>query len=97
MDLDDIDVGNVSELRPLCAFQTAEGGSFHTNPIVYRGVMCLTTRAETIDLDAGSCRVRWRVDHVPGGQANRGVALNATTGRVMWERRKRIGIPVLLQ
>jgi alcohol dehydrogenase (cytochrome c) len=53
---------NARSLRPTCRYELGDLYSFHTNPIVYRGVMYLTTTYATIALDAVTCRVRWRHD-----------------------------------
>ena len=102
VDLTGIDRQNVGTLR-----QAGELRPFHTNPIVYRGTMYLTTSRSTIALDAVTCRVRWRHDWRPKARENwaqnRGVAvkagkvirgtsdgyllaLDAETGRLLWER-----------
>ncbi|PYN62691.1 MAG: pyrrolo-quinoline quinone, partial [Candidatus Rokuibacteriota bacterium] len=107
VDLTGIDRQNVGSLRPVCLYQAGELRPFHTNPIVYRGTMYLTTSRSTIALDAVTCRVRWRHDWRPKARENwaqnRGVAvkagkvirgtsdgyllaLDAETGRLLWER-----------
>ena len=63
--LDQVTPANAHQLRPVCAYQGAMPRAFHTNPLVYRGVMYLTTRYETVALDAGTCRLRWKHDHDP--------------------------------
>jgi alcohol dehydrogenase (cytochrome c) len=77
--LDQINLRNANELRPVCAYQAAVPESFYTNPLVYQGTMYLTTRFETLAIDARTCRLRWKRDHYPTGrpyvQANRGVAI----------------------
>jgi alcohol dehydrogenase (cytochrome c) len=60
VDLGQITASNAPRLRPVCAFQASDVGSFQANPIVYRGVMYVTTRFSTIALDAATCRERWR-------------------------------------
>lgn len=54
-------------------------GHFQTNPIVYQGVMYITTPHATIALDAASCRPRWKHVWEPKDRDvwpwNRGVAL----------------------
>jgi len=98
---------NARSLRAVCLYQAGELRPFHTNPIVYRGTMYLTTSRSTITLDAATCRVRWRHDWRPRARENwsqnRGVAvkagkvirgtpdgyllaLDAETGRLLWER-----------
>ena len=84
--LSEINRSNVSQLRPVCLYQPSEPGSFQTGPIVYDGVMYLTTPHQTVALDAASCRPLWKhVWEVQGLEAwagtNRGVALK--DGRVV--------------
>jgi alcohol dehydrogenase (cytochrome c) len=77
--LDQINSHNANQLRPVCAYQAAVSESFYTNPLVYQGIMYLTTRFETLAIDARTCRLRWKRDHYPNGkprvQANRGIAI----------------------
>jgi alcohol dehydrogenase (cytochrome c) len=77
--LDEINRSNVHRLSPVCHFQAGGTRPFHTHPIVYRGVMYVTTTYSTIALDAATCSVRWRHDWQPKAQENwpqqRGVAL----------------------
>src|ERR1700728_895930 len=63
--LDQINPRNANELRPVCAYQAAVPESFYTNPLVYRGTMYLTTRFETLAIDARTCRLRWKRDPYP--------------------------------
>jgi alcohol dehydrogenase (cytochrome c) len=51
---------NAGSLRPACMFQAGDTKAFHNNPIVYRGVMYITTTYSTIAIDATNCRVKWR-------------------------------------
>jgi alcohol dehydrogenase (cytochrome c) len=59
-DLKQITPANARSLRAVCAYQVSDVGSFQTSPIVYRGVMYLTTRYSTVAIDAATCRERWR-------------------------------------
>jgi alcohol dehydrogenase (cytochrome c) len=98
---------NASSLRPACVFETHELRPFYTSPLVYRGIMYLTSSQSTIALDAATCRVQWRHDWTPKARRNwpqsRGLALkegvlirgttdgyllalDALTGRLLWER-----------
>ena len=70
VDVTRIDRQNVGSLRPVCLYQAGELRPFHTNPIVYRGTMYLTTSRSTIALDAVTCRVRWRHDWRPKAREN---------------------------
>ena len=107
VDLKQINRDNAASLRPVCLYQAGDTNTFHTNPLVYQGVMYLTTATSTIALDANNCQVRWRHDWKakgkPGWLSQRGVALkdgvvvrgthdgyllalDAVTGKVIWER-----------
>jgi alcohol dehydrogenase (cytochrome c) len=83
VDLTEINRENAQTLRPVCVYQAADLRPFHTHPIVYRGVMYLTTPQATIALDAATCRVRWRHFWRPKARENwpqnRGVALKDGT------------------
>ena len=68
--LDEINRSNVHRLSPVCHFQAGGTQPFHTHPIVYRGVMYVTTTYSTIALDAATCGVRWRHDGKPKAQEN---------------------------
>jgi alcohol dehydrogenase (cytochrome c) len=78
VDIAEINRSNVHSLSPVCRFQAGDLHPFHTNPLVYRGVMYVTTTYSTIALDAATCGVRWRHDWKPKAQENwpqqRGVA-----------------------
>mgnify|MGYP002083562436 CR=1 FL=1 len=50
----------VRQLRVACAYQMGTTESFQTNPIVYRGVMYLTTLHLTVAIDAATCRPLWK-------------------------------------
>ena len=107
VDATEINRQNVHTLQPTCVYRLGDLYPFHTNPIVYRGVMYLTTAYATIALDPVTCRVRWRHDWQPKARENwpqnRGIAvksgkvirgtldgyllaLDAETGRLLWER-----------
>jgi alcohol dehydrogenase (cytochrome c) len=98
---------NASALQPTCRYEVGDLFPFHTNPIVYRGVMYLTTPSDTIAVDAATCALRWRhhweYKARPNWAQSRGVALkagtivrgtrdgfllalDADTGRLLWER-----------
>jgi alcohol dehydrogenase (cytochrome c) len=75
----------VRQLRVACAYQLGTTENFQADPIVYRGVMYLTTMHLTVAIDAATCRPIWK--HVWQTQdrdvwpANRGVAIQ--DGRVV--------------
>jgi alcohol dehydrogenase (cytochrome c) len=79
VDLKQINRRNVGSLRPVCMYQVGDLSSFHTNPLVYRGVMYLTTLYSTIAIDAATCKVKWRHNWKPKGKEGwpqtRGVAI----------------------
>lgn len=85
VDLKQINQQNVSALRPACMFQAGDTQPLHNNPVVYRGVMYITTSRSTIALDAASCRIRWRHNWKPKSlevwPPNRGAAIGS--GRVV--------------
>ena len=106
--LSQINAGNATRLAPVGLFQLAETDNFQTGPIVYRGVMFITTRFATVALDAATAKPKWKHLWQPRGstawERNRGVAikdgyvvrgtpdgyllaLNATTGELVWARR----------
>jgi alcohol dehydrogenase (cytochrome c) len=70
---------NVDRLRVACVFQAGNGETFQTGPLVYQGVMYVTTVRETIAIDAAGCRPRWRHRWEPHDYElwpmNRGAAL----------------------
>src|SRR6516162_4286721 len=56
---------NAGQLRPVCIYQVGDLRPFQTNPLVYVGVMYVTTPSSTIALDPTTCAVRWRHDWQP--------------------------------
>ncbi len=85
VDLKQINVRNAATLRPTCMYQASDTKAFHNNPIVYRGVMYITTSNSTIAIDATSCKQKWRHNWRPRSievwPPNRGVAIKE--GRVV--------------
>ena len=113
-----INVGNVSKLRPAWIFQTEIVETMETTPIVVNGVMYVTTAFNHVyALNARTGEQIWHYKHNMGpittyccGPNNRGVAaygdkvymgtldaklvaLDAKTGKVVWE--KEIADPAL--
>lgn len=70
VDIAEINRSNVHSLSPVCRFQSGDMHPFHTNPLVYHGVMYVTTTYSTIALDAATCGVHWRHDWKPKAQEN---------------------------
>jgi glucose dehydrogenase len=62
VDATEITRDNARSLRVVCVYQAGDTRPFHTNPLVYRGVMYLTTSQATTAVDAATCQVRWRPD-----------------------------------
>jgi alcohol dehydrogenase (cytochrome c) len=99
---------NAAALRPVCMYQGADLNRSLNNPLVYRGVMYVTTTYTTVALDPLTRRAKWRQEwKLKGKEANssiknRGVALkdgkvlrgtqdgylialDAETGKLLWE------------
>jgi len=85
VDLKQINRLNAASLRPVCLYQAGDTKPFHNNPVVYRGVMYITTTYSTVAIDATNCRVKWRHDwrrkSVEVHPPNRGAAIK--DGRVV--------------
>src|SRR5262245_43085222 len=85
VDLKEINRLNAASLRPACLYQAGDTRPFHNNPVVYRGVMYITTTYSTVAIDATNCRVKWRHDwrrkSVEVHPPNRGAAIK--DGRVV--------------
>lgn len=85
VDLKQINRQNIASLRPVAMYQAGDLNPFHTNPIVHRGLMYITTANSTIALDATTLKQRWRYNRRPKGKVgwelSRGVAIKE--GRVV--------------
>ena len=83
--LNQINVDNAAQLRPLCMFQLGELGTFSTGPVVYDGILYATTHLGTYAIDATTCKKIWTHQHVAQGPemnaTNKGVAIAG--GRVI--------------
>jgi len=117
VDLKQIRRDNAAQLRPICIYQAGDVRGFQPNPLVYKGLLYITTVTSTMAIDAATCAVRWRHDWRPkakeaevriGGIVrnpfrSRGaalkdgmivrstsdghlIALDAETGKELWER-----------
>ena len=81
VNLDQITPDNAANLRPVCAFQGADLNRALNNPIVYGGVMYVTTLYSTFALNPVTCKVKWKHEWKPKGKEangsikNRGVAI----------------------
>ena len=63
--LDQINAGNAAKLRPVCVMQLGEVGTFQTGPVIYDGVMYVTTSHGVYALDATTCDKRWEYHYQP--------------------------------
>lgn len=79
VDLKEITPQNVTRLHPVAIFQTSEMGPSQTNPLVYNGIMYLTTTHTTVALDAATGRRIWEYAWIKKDQenyvTNRGAAI----------------------
>src|SRR5262245_51038292 len=68
---------NADALQPACRYEVGDLYPFYTNPLVYRGVMYLTTPSDTIALDAAIARFAGATagNTRPGRTGHRAVAL----------------------
>ncbi len=77
--LDQITAENASQIQPICTAQLGEQASFQTSPIVYDGLIYVTTPYSTYALDAKTCHQKWSYTYSPQGvepfNTNRGVAI----------------------
>ncbi len=77
--LDRISTSNAANLRPVCMFQLGELGTFSTGPVVYDGILYVTTHLGTYAIDATTCRKLWTHQHIAQGPemnaTNKGIAL----------------------
>jgi PQQ-dependent dehydrogenase (methanol/ethanol family) len=74
-----IDASNAGNLRPVCMFQLGELGTFSTGPVMYDGVLYVTTHLGTYAIDATTCKKLWSQQHVAQGPemnaTNKGIAI----------------------
>ena len=78
--LKQINTQNVGNLQVKCILQLGEAGaSFQTSPVVYGGLIYLTTNHNTYAADAKNCREVWSYAYTPQDPepfpVNRGVAI----------------------
>ena len=77
--LSQINGANAAQLRPVCAFQLGEAGSFQNSPTVYKGRMYVTTSHRVFALDAATCTALWGYTYTATDpehfSASRGLAL----------------------
>jgi PQQ-dependent dehydrogenase (methanol/ethanol family) len=77
--LDQINRGNAARLEVKCLYQAGTAGIFETSPVVYGGMLYLTTAWTTAAIDPATCRQIWTHSYPADDSvfmtANRGVAL----------------------
>jgi alcohol dehydrogenase (cytochrome c) len=77
--LDQINVSNATRLVPVCLFQPGEIGAFQSAPVVYDGLMYITTPYNTFAINPATCAKVWEnryaADVSANWSVNRGVAL----------------------
>jgi alcohol dehydrogenase (cytochrome c) len=77
--LSQISIENIDELRVACAYQVGRIETFYAGPIIYEGVMYISTGHVTAAIDAATCREKWRKEWEPKDEMvwlnNRGVAI----------------------
>jgi alcohol dehydrogenase (cytochrome c) len=77
--LNQITAANVKDLTAVCLFQVGEIGVFEASPIIYDGMMYVTTPYSTFALDPKNCNKIWQETYDPdnsiNGLLNRGVAI----------------------
>jgi alcohol dehydrogenase (cytochrome c) len=83
--LHQITVANAARLAPVCTYQLAAVGPFQASPVVYDGLLYITSDTSTHAIDAATCGRVWEHNWVATGpdttSVNRGVAVAA--GRVV--------------
>lgn len=77
--LSEISTANIGDLQVACAYQVGRIETFYAGPIIYEGVMYITTPHVTAAIDAATCREKWRKEWEPKDEMvwpnNRGVAV----------------------
>ena len=69
--LDQIDRSNAAQLRPVCTFEIGDSSRFNAAPLVYKGVMYVSSGDSTVAIDAATCTQRWRHEASPTGSPRR--------------------------
>jgi mono/diheme cytochrome c family protein len=83
--LDKINTANASRLKAVCVSTLGTVGTFQAGPVVYDGILFVTTKLSTFAIDATNCNIKWQHIYTPLGpqtaQNNKGVAIGL--GRVI--------------
>lgn len=79
VDLKQINRENAGSLKVAAKFDIGDRVPFHSNPVVYNGLMYVTAGSSTVALEADTLKLRWRHDWKRKGKQgwpmNRGVAI----------------------
>lgn len=67
-DLSQINNMNVHGLAPVCVFQAGETGAFQASPLIYEGMLYVTTARHTYAIDASTCRKIWDAPNTTRGE-----------------------------
>jgi len=77
--LDQITTRNVGDLQPVCIAQLGVQSPFQGSPIVYDGLLYITTAYSVYAIDAKTCKQKWAYTYTPSGteplNTNRGIAI----------------------
>jgi PQQ-dependent dehydrogenase (methanol/ethanol family) len=77
--LDQINSVNAADLHAACIFQLGELGAFEAAPVVYNGMMYVTSPYNTYAIDPATCKLQWVHNQKPGAprpsNVSRGVAI----------------------
>jgi alcohol dehydrogenase (cytochrome c) len=57
---DEINRGNVANLKKICDYDIGQQIEFETGPLVIGGIMYATTEQDIMALDANTCALKWR-------------------------------------
>lgn len=80
-----INAANAGKLKAVCVSTLGTTGTFQAGPVVYDGMLFVTTKLNTFAIDATTCDVKWQHTYTPLGpqtaQNNKGVAIGQ--GRVI--------------
>ena len=77
--LEQINAGNAARLVPVCLFQPGEIGTFQSAPVIYDGLLYITTPYNTFAINPATCAKIWENRRPPDASAkwsvNRGAAI----------------------
>ena len=71
--LDEIDRGNVAQVRVVCTYVLPEANAMQAGPIVVAGTMYFTTERGSYAIDAATCAEKWHVERLSSRPSALGV------------------------